>query len=202
MSGTEQTEFISRGMVEKEILFPVGAMLTLQGHINGNKIVECKLWNTRKAYQCGTLVSEILAALFPNDALFLVNIDWSKPLTANQELYEVLFRRVYDPMTRLVAYTLDITEDKDIRSMIETTRPMDILNLFVTIVNQEINNDTVAAIIKKAQELLVEKFRLQSDSLSLQSILGAFLQMPSNDSHLTNLLSTLTTQKLIPPDHD
>lgn len=182
-------------MVEQTVLFPVGAFIDLEGHINGSKRVECKRWNTRKSFQCGKITGEILASLFPNDALFLLSIEWGKPLTASAQLYDILFNRIYDNMVRLVCYTLDIIEDPDIRQFIETTTPMDVLTLFVTVINQEINNSNVEAIIKKAQGLLVEKFRLDSDSLSLPNILAALLQTHSTDSPLISLLSSLTTPK-------
>lgn len=187
----EQKTFVSREAVERTILFPEGLTIDLQGHWRGNKRLECKRWNTRKAYACSKLVSDILCSLFPNDVLFLTQIEWDQTATASSQLYDVCMNKVYDPMVRLVCTTLDITEEKDIAEFIETTMPIDILELFVAVVNQEINSSNVEAIIKKVQRLLVEKFQLDSDSLSLPNILAVLLQNPSTDSLPTSLLSSL-----------
>lgn len=178
----DNNNFLSRDMVEQSIMFPVGATIVLEGHWRGNKRIECKRWNTRKAIKGGKFVADILAALFPNDALFLVQVQWDKPATASSQLYDVLFNRVYDPMVELICLTLDITERQDIAEFIETTMPVDMLELFVCIVNQEINSSNVEAIIKKAQGLLVTKFQLDNDSLTLPNILAGLLQTQSTGS--------------------
>jgi hypothetical protein len=196
LTDRQPEQFISRDRVEQEIMFPVGQEVVLEGHWRGAKHIECKRWNTRKAIAGGKLVSDILAALFPDDALFLLQIQWGKPATASSQLYDIVFNRIYDPMVKLVCLTLDIVThmpgtdgnsySDDVREFIETTTPTDIMELFVCIVNQEINSSNVEAIIKKAQRLLVEKFQLDNDSLSLQNILGALLQTPLTGLPPTN----------------
>jgi len=192
--------FLNRDSVEWKILADQGTEVALDGSIRGERRVRVPRWSARKGHQCGKHVAEIIATLFPNDLIFLVQLDWSKVSTASSQVYEILFERAYDQMIRVICVTLDMYKESEIEEFLNTVTPVDILTLFCTIVEQELGQDNIDAILKKVQRLLAEKFQLGSDSYDLQSILEQAFKNFSTSIPPSNLSSSPTTSKSNTPE--
>ena len=191
--------FETRDEVEVDILYDKGIDVELEGSWKGRRVIRVPRWSLRKAHSCGKYVAQIIADLFPDDVLFLVKINFNNNATAAEELYDVIFNRMYDQACRVVLITLGITDENDAMEFVDTLMPEDLMELFTTIIEQEINNKRVEAILKKVQRLLVERFQLEKESLDLQNI-AAFLLKPSlTNSHLNSSSSTPSTQTLKQP---
>ena len=192
--GLPEKVFNSRNEAEIDILYDKGVDVKLDGSWKGKQIIHVPRWNLRKAHSCGKYVAQIIMDLFPNDVLFLVQINFDDKATAAEKLYDILFNRCYDQACRVVMITLGINDETEALEFIESLMPEDLMELFTVIIEQEINNKRTEAILKKVQRLLVEKFRLENESFDLQSIADLLLTRSSTVSPLSNLSSTPSMQ--------
>jgi len=187
--------FLDRDSAEWKILADQGTDVSLVGSINGEKVVKVPRWSARKAHQCGKYIATIIATLFPNDLIFLIQLDWTKVSTASSQVYEILYERCYDQMMRVICVTLDIYEESEIEKLVNTIAAEDVLELFCVIVEQQVGQSHVEAILKKAQRLLAEKFRLGKESYDLQSILEQVFGAYSTTTPPKNSSSSPITPK-------
>lgn len=187
--------FLDRDSVEWKILADQGREVQLVGSWRGEKVIRVPRWSARKGHQCGRYIAEIIATLFPNDLIFLVQLDWSKVATASSQVYEILYERAYDQMIRVICVTLDIYQTKDVNEFVNTVAAEDILELFCTIVEQQLGESHVQAILKKVPRLLAEKFRLEKGSYDLQDILARVFGAYSTTTPPNNSSFSPITQK-------
>jgi hypothetical protein len=134
----------------------------------------------------------IIAKLFPKNLPFLLSIDMTSTATAAAEIYDILFDQAYQEMMKVVAVTLDILEQPRMDLLCDSITPLDAMELFTTIVEQEINNESIQNILKKTQRLLVEKFHLGKESFDIRGLLELVLGTSLTDSQWTSLLSSPT----------
>jgi len=191
----EKPLFHSREEVELLSLMDQGKLVELSAPIFGENTVRIPRWSMRKAFQCGEEVSRIIATLYPNDISFLLQINWTKQATAHAQLYDIICVRVLDPVMRIICLTLEIHEKEKQEQLINEITPEDVMEIFCTIIEQEVNNERMEAILKKVERLLTEKFRLENVSLNVNEILEAASQKFLTDIPSNNSLSSVTTEK-------
>lgn len=168
---TETKVFSERAEVETLTLYDQGRDAKLSVEFRGSTTVRVPRWSMRKAHKCSSAVAEIIAALYPNDLLFLYQIDYTKRADAASKIHKILMYDIYDPTMQIICATLDILDKEDVASFMDTIGPEDMMELFCIIIEQELNSDRIEAVVKKFQRLLMEKFPLQNVSLGLQDIL-------------------------------
>lgn len=152
--------FKDRDDVEVKALLDQGRVVELEGVWNGKKTLLVPRWSVRRFYSCGHWIALIIANLFPHDLFFLLQVDITKQATAAAQIWEIL-SRVYNEVAKVICITCNIKEE-EAEEFFEAISQIDFLELFCTIIEQEINNQTVEAITKKFQRLLAERFQLEN----------------------------------------
>lgn len=212
---SDKRSFASRDQIERAILLDKGRRVGLEGtwkickDTHGKDIVDEKgnlvwtwgneiwvpRWSLRMMLQCSDRIASIIATLFPDDMSFLFKIDMNELATAAAKINEILFFKVAPEVFDICCYTLGIETDED-RSLFERrVTPRDLLEIFVTIIEHEINNESMQAITKKVQRLLGEKFSLENVFPNLSEVMAG-LPMPSlMDIPQANSISYPNTQQ-------
>ena len=167
----EAKVFKDREEVEILTLYDLGKDVELEAGYKGSKKIRVPRWSMRKAHKCSKAVAEIIAATYPNDLLFLYQLDYTKRADCAAKLHKILFFDIYDPAMQIICATLDITDKVEIGNLIDCLTELDVMEIFCTIIEQEINGARIEAIIKKFQRLLSDRFPLQNVSLGLQELL-------------------------------
>jgi hypothetical protein len=177
--------FTGREEVEIAVLTDLGRDVQLEASYKGKRTLHVPRWSVRKAYSCGGKVAGIIAKLFPNDLMFLLTLDYTKMSTAAAKIYNILFVQVYDEMMGIILITCGI-KDEDQEEFIDNITTIDAMELFCTIIEQEINNSQVESILKKAERLLTDRFRLGRESLDFSTLLNIVSQTSLTDSPPTS----------------
>lgn len=167
--------FQSREEVEQQALFYRGRHVTLKDSIwDGSNKVFIPKWSMETSFELGKTITTIIAILFPNDWFFLASLDTTRVATAAARLYHVLFENIYPQMCEVVQYTLRSSTlpsdglyhvpmtDEEFSKFKRAVSPQDFMEIFVSIVEQEINNQVMQALSKKVQRLLGERFALEN----------------------------------------
>lgn len=176
---TEGKIFGSREEVEKLTLFDLGKDVTLTVTFRGSRTIKVPRWNVIQSHECSSALAEIIAALYPHDLLFLYQLDYSKRADAASKIHKILMYDIYDPAMQIICKTLNIVVKEEVEEFLTTISTEDVMELFCTIVEQEINSERIEAIIKKFQRLVTTKFPLQNVQLGLQDIVTALQSQSS-----------------------
>lgn len=198
-----------REVIERAILLDKGRHIDIEGTwktcrdlISGKEIKDndgnviwtegSKLWiprwSLRQMVSCSERIATIITTLFPGDLFFLFNVEMEEVATAAARVNEILFHRVGPEVFDINCMTCGV-ETQEERALFERKlTPRDHLEIFVTIVEHEINNDNMQAITKKVKRLLGEKFSLENVFPSLSD----FTAEQSNQ-FLTDLQATNST---------
>lgn len=133
-------------------------------------------WSLRQMMLCSDRIATIITTLFPGDLFFLFNVEMEEIATAAARVNEILFHRVGPQVFDINAMTCGVESDEERALFERKLTPRDHLEIFVKIVEHEINNDNMQAITKKVKRLLGEKFSLEnvfpsiSDFMAEQSV--------------------------------
>lgn len=163
--------FEDRPEAELTALLDQGKVVTLEGVYKGSKHIRVPRWSARRWFSSVKYLSQVIAVLFPNDFLFLLSVNYKEPSTAAMQIAEIM-ERVYDEIMQIICITLCITEKAGVEEFIDSVSWLDVFEIFSTIIEQEVNNETAEAVLKKVQRLLVEKFHLENESFGFSAILG------------------------------
>ncbi len=162
--GTVHSKFKNLGEVEREAIFGEGKEVVFNESVwNGSKKIIVPKWSMYEMEQLGGAIAMIVAELYPHDILFLAQIDTSRVATAASKIYDLIYNRVLPQVKEVVRVTFRMDEEM-FSQFYRSLRPYDFIEIFVTIVEQEINNDVVLALQKKVLRLLGEKFHLENVS--------------------------------------
>lgn len=197
--------FESREEVEQKGLFYKGRIVKFHDSAyQGKAEIFVPKWNMDTAYELGRSITWIIATLFPHDWFFLATLDTTKVATAAARVYKILYEDIYPQVMEIIQKTLrtskhpDVTyhipmDDEEFSVFRRSMSPVDIVELFVAIVEQEINNEVMQALSKKLQRLLGEKFQLENAFPNISELMGEASQSLLERIRLSNLPSSTST---------
>lgn len=203
----EKKAFQSRDEVEQKGLFYRGRMVKMTDTIwLGQDTIFLPKWNMDLAYDLGRTITQIIATLFPHDWFFLASIDTTKVATGAARIYHIVYDEIYPQAMEVVQKTLRSTEYKDAEYHVSmddeewsklkrALSPLDFLELFVSVVEQEINNEVMQALSKKVQRLLGERFALENAFPSISETMEEVSTSLLEQLRSSNLQSSTNTQQ-------
>lgn len=175
-------KFLSRGDVEKQILFKDDWEFQFQNEVYGQYIHTIKRWSTRTAMLCSDYVLKIITGLYPEDIFFLASIDYSNPVELHKKLYNILVNRVMADGMKIIFITMGIRKHEDQEAFLDETYPEEVLELFSKIMALEMTEERVFNILKKTVEILEDKFQLQRLSVDFSNIPAYLISLSQNSS--------------------
>lgn len=179
-------KFGDRTVVEIDILKAQGKIVTLMGSWLGKREIQVPRWNIETLLMLGDDTAQLIADVFPNDLFFLYQIDTHQPATAAYEIADILFRKMSVRMLNIVYTTLEVVGDDEQKKFRRSLAPSDLLEIWVTIMEQEINNETMEALQKKVRRILADRFALQNVWPSFAEFMDGAMNMSTNGSPSTS----------------
>lgn len=209
----DSRRFNSRDQVERAVLLDKGRLVGLEGtwqtckdgqgrdkldeegklNYTWGREIWVSRWSLRMMMQCSDRIAKIIATLFPNDLSFLFTVDTSQLATAAAKINEIIFYRVASEVFDICCITCGVMTDEERALFERKITPRDLLEIFTTIIEHEINNDNMQAITKKVRRLLGEKFSLENVFPNLSELTEELLTQFSTGTPPINLTSSPNT---------
>lgn len=177
LSGTPK--FSGRDEVEESGLLHEGSWVSLQyGTWKGERRIWVKAWRLYEHRILSHQVLTIMRLIFPEDTFFLAHLAMTEVFGAAEthaRLYDLIYNKLYDHVMELIYHSCEVTDDE--RSQFErTVTLMDILAIFIRIVEQEFNNDYMQALLGKFHRLIADKVPSEAWLPSIQEFTEAISQ--------------------------
>lgn len=186
-------KFKNRGDVEAAIVFDKYRDIKLQGSWEGQSSIRVPRWMAKQYFELSEEIAQLIMQLFPNNYFFLFYVDHSKIASAVAEVQEVLFNKVGKTMVRVIMRTCKIDEARE-DEFLESVTGWDLIEVFLCIVEMNINNDMMRAMQKKFRRLLGERFALENVFPELEDIMDGHRNTASTASPTKNSLSFISMQ--------
>lgn len=126
-------------------------------------------WSIELTDKLGRAISHIIGKIYPNQTLFIQQLDTMSDVEGAEFTYQVLFIQCIAELKQIVFITLHLDDDAEACSkFVKSHTIMDFINIVNAIVQQEIQNPMLVALVKKTVSEIMTK--LQSVNLSTPSV--------------------------------
>lgn len=195
-------KFRDRSEVEELALKTPGSWVPLRdSQWKGEGRIFVNSWRLAHNRECGHHVLMIMQEIFPNDTFFLAYLSTTEVFGSAEthaRLYDLMFNRIYEHVLQLVCFTCDIEDDE--RSQFERTITLvDLLAIFVRIIEQEFNNEFMQALLGKLHGLIAERLPSEKWLPSIAEFTEAISQA-SGDSLQPNSKSSYNMPQTTKPE--
>ena len=189
-------KYQNRGEVEDEIVNkPKFRDMVLEGEWEGKNTIRIPRWMAWQYFTLSEAVAKMIITLFPNNYFFLFYVDHSEIASATAQVQDILFNKVGKEVTRIVMETCKIDPDRE-KEFLESITGWDLVELFLCIIEMNINNDSMRALQKKFKRLLGERFALENVFPDWEDIMAGHQSTAPEASPMKNSLSFTSMQSL------
>jgi hypothetical protein len=195
--------FTDRSDVDMAGLMEPGSWVPLQYYPwKGEQKIFVRAWMLYEHRKCSEHVLRIMQLIFPNDIFFIAHLSMQE-VFGNAEtyarLYDLVYNRLYDHVAVLIKHTCDIT-DEEWPEFERKASLLDLLRIFVRIIEQEFHNDVMQALLGKFHRLIADALPSEKWLPSISELTEAVLKA-SGDSPSTNSQSLYNMPGTMrPPD--